>query len=78
MKYKSQNHYSKAERPNIMRPSVVDSYIKSVLDMGANQINEELALKAAQNDLVVPTSWVRIIEQIYRLNLDNRILNNLR
>jgi hypothetical protein len=47
MKYKSQNHYSKAERPNIMRPSVVDSYIKSVLDMGANQINEELALKAA-------------------------------
>ncbi len=35
-------------------------------------------MKASGSDLVVPTSWVRIIEQIYRLNLDNRILNNLR
>ena len=23
-------------------------------------------------------NWIKIIEQIYRLNLDNRILNNLR
>ena len=35
-------------------------------------------MKASGSDLVKPTSWVRIIEQIYRLNLDNRILNNLR
>jgi hypothetical protein len=45
-----------------MRAKVVDKYIKKVLDK-----NDERQQK-----------WVQVIEQIYRLNLDNRILNNLR
>lgn len=45
-----------------MRAKVVDKYIKEVLDG-----KDSRTLK-----------WVAVIEQIYRLNLDNRILNNLR
>ena len=45
----------------------MENYIKSVLEAGTQmQLSEH------------PTSWVKIVEQIYRLNLDNRILNNLR
>ncbi len=47
------------ERPNVMRPAIVEGYIKSVM---------------AQSQ----KSWIKIIERIYTLNLDNRILNNLR
>ena len=58
-----------------MRPSVVDSYIKSVLDLGAQQVITEMKDTTGAEK---GKSWVKIIEQIYRLNLDNRILNNLR
>lgn len=45
-----------------MRAKVVDKYIKKVLEN-----NDDRQQK-----------WVQVIEQIYRLNIDNRILNNLR
>lgn len=54
----------RVERPNVMRADVVDKYIKSVIELGIS--------KGERKD------WVKIIEHIYRLNLDNRILNNLR
>ena len=40
--------------------------------MGANM---QLHANKTNDDT---NNWVKIIEQIYRLNLDNRILNNLR
>ena len=52
-----------------MRADVVDKYISEVMTLGAQ------SLAKGPND---PKNWVRIIEQIYRLNMDNRILNNLR
>lgn len=48
-----------AERPNPLRPQVVEGYFKSVMAQGQK-------------------SLIKIIERIYTLNLDNRILNNLR
>lgn len=58
------------ERPNDLRPKVVDSYIKSIMKLEPKIPAKEVQAKAQ--------SWVKVIEQIYRLNLDNRILNNLR
>lgn len=46
-----------------MRSRLVDLYIKSVLS-DHKQLKRE--------------DFIQVIEQIYRLNLDNRILNNLR
>lgn len=69
--------FSKFERPNVMRPGVVDSYIKSVMDIGAQKVLQEHQERSKEGD-VKTMSWVKIIEKIYRLNLDNRILNNLR
>ena len=51
------------ERPSELRPQIVETYIKSVMEQGNSK-------NTAQ--------WIKVIEQIYRLNLDNRILNNLR
>ena len=54
----------------------MDAYIKSLQDLGkekgGNKKNSEHLTQAKANN------WVKVIEQIYRLNLDNRILNNLR
>lgn len=57
---------------------VVDTYIKSVLDLGAKQMEEEARNPEVGPETQKGKNWVKIIEQIYRLNLDNRILNNLR
>ena len=46
-----------------MRSRLVDLYIKSVLS-DHKQLKRE--------------DFIQVIEEIYRLNLDNRILNNLR
>lgn len=48
------------ERPNQMRPKVVDSYIRTVLQQGHEK------------------RMIRVIERMYKLNMDNRVLNNLR
>lgn len=55
---------NKAERPNAMRAKVVDKYLKSVLEMHTEAKDQD--------------NIASVVEQIYRLNLDNRILNNLR
>lgn len=34
--------------------------------------------KIKESEEVKSVNWVKIIEKIYQLNLDNRILNNLR
>ena len=54
-----------------MRPDVVDKYIKTVLEKGTRSLLETGDSKENKN-------WIKVIERIYRLNLDNRILNNLR
>lgn len=51
-----------------MRAEVVDAYIKSIMEDGA---------KMAQMDQG-PGNWIKIIETMIKLNIDNRILNNLR
>lgn len=70
-KFKLKSEEVREQRPNVMRADVVDKYIKSVMETGAQM---------AMNPDIKDTSknWVKIVEQIYRLNLDNRILNNLR
>ena len=60
------------ERPSELRSSIVDSYIKSVLDIPAQQLLQK------EEDPKKNKNWVRVIEHIYRLNMDMRILNNLR
>lgn len=62
------------ERPNDLRPQIVDSYLKSVLELGGQKVLQDHQDKSGNKS----QSWVRVIEQVYRLNLDNRILNNLR
>jgi hypothetical protein len=57
-----------AERPNVMRAEVVDSYIKSIMEDGAKMAQLEQG----------PGNWIKIIETMIKLNIDNRILNNLR
>lgn len=54
-----------------MRPDVVDKYIKTVLDKGTRSL-------LVTGDMKENKNWIKVIERIYRLNLDNRILNNLR
>lgn len=58
------------ERPNPMRARIVDKYIKSVL--------EPKLSSTGFADQKMHRVWIEVVEQIYRLNLDNRILNNLR
>lgn len=56
-----------------MRARIVDQYIKSVLEPNSNNDMYKGTGKPVRNE-----EWVSVVEQIYRLNLDNRILNNLR
>lgn len=75
--YKEPPHHTKPkrdeERPNPMRARIIDHYIKSVLDP---KKDDELFKAVSKNFNY--RRWVETVEQIYRLNLDNRILNNLR
>ncbi len=60
------------ERPNPMRPRLVDTYINSVLQNKADGNERAMSGSTSEN------AKIAAVEQIYRLNLDNRILNNLR
>lgn len=44
----------KEERPGAMRPEVVNTYIQSVLDIGAKHVNDIREVKSK--------NWVKIIE----------------
>lgn len=64
------------QKVNRLRPQVVDNYIKSIMNLGAHSVmsnrkNSQAVIDQSQNS-------VQIIEQIYRMNIDNRIFNNLR
>lgn len=61
------------ERPNPLRSRIVDQYIKSVLHPN---IKDDMYKGTGKP--VPLKDWVSVVEQIYRLNVDNRILNNLR
>lgn len=67
--------FDKYTRPNALRPELVDKYIKTVLKRGAQS---QLEQAQTAETLKENKNWVKVIEQIYRLNLDMRILNNLR
>jgi hypothetical protein len=53
---------STEERPTPMRAAMVDSYVKGVLERSGGEAG----------------GMSTIIKEIYRKNMDNRILNNLR
>lgn len=53
---------STEERPNPMRAEMMDSYVKGVLERSGGEAG----------------GMSTIIKEIYRKNMDNRILNNLR